>query len=569
MNAARGDGACPRRARTTDMRVRDIMIDAPLDCAPETPIAEAAHKMAARRVSSILVRDGEEVVGIWTEHDALAHDLDDANAFDTPISEVMSAPVATIDADATVNDAALRFKQQGLRHFVVVDGDGNATGLVTQSDVVFSHGVEWFMRLQPVESVLRGVPPIAAADDRTSKVARQLHETRSDAIVVRDPEGQLGILTERDVVRYIAERRGDCTAWEVASRPLQTVAEKDSLFNARNMMISRGFRHLGVVDAEGQLTGLIGFADILASIEHGYIEELELALQERDSALRASEERYRALVELSPDAICVHRDGELLFINPAGVRLLGASDADELLGVSLANLLIEETALERSRLIATDTGNSVQETRLRRHNGVEIDVEMSASPITYAGEAAWQIVLRDITARKRMEAELRRLATTDQLTGIHNRPHFESLLSKAIAQAARYGRRFAVLMFDIDHFKLVNDELGHDAGDRILRRVVDCMAQRLRDSDVFARWGGEEFVILAPEIDDATAHRLAEELLDTLRDSVTTEATGAVTASFGIAVYRPGETRERLFKRLDEALYRAKRSGRNRVCVAD
>ena len=561
------DGA--RRARATDMRVRDIMIDQPMACAPDTPIAEAARMMAESQVSSILVREDDDVVGIWTEHDALGHDLDRATAFDTPISEVMSAPVTTIGADATINDAALRFKQQGLRHFVVVDAEGRATGLITQSDVVFSHGVEWFMRLQPVESVLRGMPPIAEAGELTSVVARRLHETHSDAVVMRNAEGELGILTERDIVRYIAARRGDCPAWEIASRPLQTVGKHDSLFNARNIMVSRGFRHLGVLDAEGQLAGLIGFADILASIEHGYIEELELALQERDSALRASEERYRALVELSPDAIAVHREGELLFINPAGARLLGAEDPNELIGVSLADCLVEQDTTERERLISTDTGNSTFETRLRKRDGEEIDVEMSARPITYADEAAWQIVLRDITARKQMESELRRLATTDQLTGIFNRPHFESLLGKAISQAARYGRRFAVLMFDIDHFKRVNDEFGHDAGDRILCRVVDCMGQRLRDSDVFARWGGEEFVILAPEIDDATAERLANELLQTLRESVTTEATGPITASFGIAVYRPGETRERLFKRLDEALYRAKRGGRNRVRVAE
>lgn len=557
------------RTRTTDMRVGDIMVSGPVSCSPETAIADAARTMAEHRVSSILVFDGEEVVGIWTEHDALGHELDHRDAFDTPIAEVMSAPVATISLDATVNDAALRFKQQGLRHFVVVDEDGEPVGLVTQSDVVFSHGVEWFMRLQPVEAILRGVPPIAEANDLTSSVAHRLHETSNDAIVVRDPEGELGILTERDIVRYIAARREDCPAWQLASRPLQTVAPQDSLFNARNLMLNQGFRHLGVIDASGQLTGLIGFADILASIEHGYIEELELALAERDSALRASEERYRALVELSPDAIAVHREGMLLFINPAGARLLGASRPDDLFGISLAEFLSTDEPEERARMIATDTGDTFLETRLRRLDGEEIDVELAASRITYAEETAWQIVLRDITERKLMESELRRLATTDQLTGICNRPHFESMLNLAISEAGRYGRHFALLMFDLDNFKEVNDALGHDAGDRILCRVVECLSPRLRESDLFVRWGGEEFVILAPEIDDEGAATLAAKLLETLRESVSTEATGAVTASFGIAVYRDGETREQLFKRLDEALYGAKRGGRNRVQLAD
>lgn len=557
------------RMRTTDMQVGDIMVNSPVSCSPDTAIADAARTMAEHRVSSILVFDNEEVVGIWTEHDALGHDLDHRDAFDTPIAEVMSTPVATISFDATVNDAALRFKQQGLRHFVVVDGDGRPVGLITQSDVVFSHGVEWFMRLQPVETVLRGVPPIAAADELTSTVAHRLHETHSDAIVVHDPEGELGILTERDIVRYIAARHEDCPAWQIASRPLQTVTPNDSLFNARNLMVNQGFRHLGVIDARGQLTGLIGFADILASIEHGYIEELELALAERDSALRASEERYRALVELSPDAIAVHREGRLLFINPAGARLLDASRPDDLIGTSLADFLTANEPEERERLIASDTGNTSLEARLRRLDGEEIDVELAASRITYADETAWQIVLRDITERKLMEAELRRLATTDQLTGICNRPHFESMLNQAIREAGRYGRHFALLMFDLDNFKEINDALGHDAGDRILCRVVDCLSPRLRESDLFVRWGGEEFVILAPEIDDEGAATLAGKLQETLRESVSTTATGAVTASFGVAVYRDGETREQLFKRLDEALYGAKRGGRDRVHLAE
>ncbi len=545
------------------------MVSGPVSCPPETAIADAAKTMAEHRVSSILVAEGEQVLGIWTEHDALGHDLEHRAALDTPISEVMSSPVATIPSDATVNDAALRFKQQGLRHFVVVDADGNPTGLITQSDVVFSHGVEWFMRLQPVEAVLRGVPPIAEADEYTSAVAHRLHDTRSDAVVVRDPEGQPGILTERDIVRYIASRQEDCPAWQIASRPLQTVTAGDSLFNARNLMVTQGFRHLGVIDGNGQLIGLIGFADILASIEHGYIEELELALAERDSALRASEERYRALVELSPDAILVYHDDRLLFINPAGTRLLGASDADELIGKSLDDFLCASESDERTELFAIGTGDASLETRLRRRDGEEIDVELAASRITYADETAWQIVLRDITERKRMESELRRLATTDQLTGIYNRPHFEAMLNKAISEATRYERRFALLMFDIDHFKDINDALGHDAGDRILYRVVECLLPRLRESDVFARWGGEEFVILAPEIDDEGAATLADKLLETLRESVTTEATGPVTASFGVAVYRDGETREKLFKRLDEAMYAAKRGGRNQVRLAD
>jgi len=559
----------PGLLRSTNMRVRDIMVSAPMTCPPDTPIAEAARMMAERRVSSILVGTADELLGIWTEHDALAHDFNDPAALDIPISEVMSSPVATISADASASDAAMRFKQQGFRHFVALDGNGEVAGLITQSDVVFNHGVEWFMRLQTVESVLRGAPPVAGPEETASSVAHRLHQGHADAMVVYDPEGGLGILTERDVVRYIAARHAECPAWQVATRPLQTVVHTDSLFNARNLMVKQGFRHLGVVDAGGELLGLIGFADIIASIEHGYIEELELALEERDSELRASEERYRALVELSPDAIGVHRSGELLFINPAGARLLGAASPEDLVGKPLEEILQHDADDSVADLISTETGATPREARLHPRGGRAIDVELSARPIIYGGETAWQLILRNITERKRMEDELRRLATTDQLTGICNRPHFETLLDKAISGAGRYGRGFALIMFDLDQFKAVNDELGHDAGDRILREVVERLSPRLRDSDVFCRWGGEEFLVLAHENDETTARALADKLRTELRESVSTEATGPITASFGVAAFRAGESRTRLLKRLDETLYRAKRNGRDRVESAD
>lgn len=555
--------------RSNDLRVRDIMVHAPMTCPPDTPLAEAAGLMAERRISSILVSEGERLLGIWTEHDALGHEFGDPAATEIPISTVMSSPVATISSEASASDAALRFKQQGFRHFVVIDPGGAVAGLITQSDVVLNHGVEWFMRMQTVDSALQGAPLVAGPEESTAAAARRLHQSRSDAMVVRDPEGVIGILTERDVVRYIASRRPDCPAWEIASRPLQTVAHTESLFNARNLMIRQGFRHLGVVDAAAELVGLIGFANIIDSIEHGYVEELELALEERDSALRASEERYRALVELSPDAIAVHRDGELLFINPAGARLLGARSAEQLIGQSLIELLSHEGGESIEQLICTETGSGCRQARLAPIDADQIDLEMSTRPITYADQDAWQLILRDITERKRMEDELRRLATTDQLTGICNRPHFEALLDKAISGAGRYGRGFALLMFDLDHFKAINDHLGHDAGDRILCEVVDCLRPRLRDSDEFCRWGGEEFLVLAEENNEPAALALAEKLRLTLRETVTSDVTGPATASFGVAVHRPGETRMQLLKRADEALYRAKDKGRDRVELAD
>jgi len=565
--------SAPERARlrASDLTVGQIMSSGLLECTPDTPVAEAARRMAQKRNSSIIVRDGDALLGIWTERDALGHQLTRPESYDTPIRDVMSAPVATMHADTSVSDAAARFKRYRIRHYVVVNSDERPCGLITQSDVVLNHGVEWFMRLQPVRSVLGDPPPVAGPELPTSRVAQEMYTAHRDALVVLDPDGTRGIVTERDIVQYIAARQADRPAWEIASRPLQTVQEDDSLFHARNLMVAQGFRHLGVVDARDDLIGLIGFGEILATIEYGYIEELELALEERDSALRASEERYRALVELSPDAIAVHSDDCIRFINPAGATLLGADEPANVVGRSFDEFLQDNngpSAEQRLAAMHRDAGSAPREERLVRLDGRRIDVELSATSITYNDQVAWQIVIRDITRRKDLERELRRLATTDQLTGIHNRPHFEAHLDQAIREAGRYGTELGILMYDLDHFKQVNDALGHDAGDRVLQATVRRVASNLRDSDVFARWGGEEFMLLAPGIGVDGVMHLAEKLRGALRD-LDTGFEPRVTASFGVAMYQAGENREQLLKRVDDALYRAKAAGRDCVLIAD
>jgi len=563
-----------RARRTTEMCVAQVMSTDIVTCDPATPVAEAASRMRGANSSSIVIADGAGVQGIWTEHDALRHDLNTPAAFEAPIREFMSAPVATITADSTLAEAATRFQQQKFRHFLVTDPDGRARGIVSRTDIVVNHGVEWFMRLRSASSVI-SEPPLTGVPEMTlSDAARAMGEARAEAIVVHDGEVR-GILTERDIVRFIAERMHDRRAAEVASKPLATVCETDSLFQARNIMLERGFRHIGVVNENDELIGLIGFGDILDSIEQGYIEELETALGEREAALRESEERYRALVEQSPDAIAVHRAGHILFANEACMRLFGCDSGDRIIGRRIGEMLCPdpetdatESARNRLQILDSTPPSSPAHERMLRFDGRIIDVEVAAMAISYDGTPASQLVIRDISRRKQMENELRRLAITDQLTGAFNRMHFESHLEQMIRNARRLDAPFSLLMLDIDHFKVVNDAWGHDVGDQALCRLVEVISGILRTTDILARWGGEEFTVLAP----ATAIEGARELADKIRVAVSEAAfppTEGLTVSIGLGEYRPDDTRMSLFLRVDRATYAAKDEGRNRIRVAD
>jgi len=168
---------------------------------------------------------------------------------------------------------------------------------------------------------------------------------------------------------------------------------------------------------------------------------------------------------------------------------------------------------------------------------------------------------------KRREEEIRALSLTDQLTGIANRRKLDDVIASEYARAQRYGVGFALVIADIDHFKKVNDDFGHDVGDAAIRAFAKVIQGQIRQTDLAARFGGEEFVVLLPESDADCAVQCAERIRIQFGRETIAPISRPVTASFGVATLRPDDTLTSLFKRADTALYGAKDSGRNRVVV--
>ncbi len=233
--------------------------------------------------------------------------------------------------------------------------------------------------------------------------------------------------------------------------------------------------------------------------------------------------------------------------------------------------------VERQFLNDPMKGAHVEDTfRLRRPDGAErwLHVHRYQVPDEDGRVSRVAGTAVDITDLKQVElelqranAELKRQAYYDRLTGVANRHYFETLLNRELARADRYGAPFALVMFDLDHFKRVNDTFGHAAGDVVLQEVTRVIAERLRDADVLGRWGGEEFMVLLPGTQEADAARVAETMRARVEGHDFPEA-GRVTISLGVAAFCAGEPRTGLLRRVDEALYRAKGEGRNRVAVA-
>lgn len=185
--------------------------------------------------------------------------------------------------------------------------------------------------------------------------------------------------------------------------------------------------------------------------------------------------------------------------------------------------------------------------------------------------AVLAILIRRIDRQERriraQNDELERRSTTDALTGALNRHGLQLRANALLAQAHRYRQPLALLLLDLDHFKHINDLRGHASGDTVLREFAAAVLGRLRASDVFGRWGGEEFLVIAPHLAPADALALGEQLRQTIECTPFSDGV-RLTVSIGIATYQAGEGLAELTERADRALYRAKKGGRNRVIDA-
>jgi len=197
-----------------------------------------------------------------------------------------------------------------------------------------------------------------------------------------------------------------------------------------------------------------------------------------------------------------------------------------------------------------------------------LSLEATNSAVQFLFSNLTYILLLYIFAQlRRHYAQMHQMAHTDPLTGLTNRRAMQSQLEAEMERSRRYNRRFALILADIDHFKEVNDTHGHAVGDQVLREAAGRLSQHLRAGDQLSRWGGEEFLILAPETDLIAAKHIAERLHQALRS--TPVAGIPITLSLGIACYQQGDSIATLLSRADEAMYRAKASGRDRIELED
>ncbi len=412
---------------------------------------------------------------------------------------------------------------------------------------------------------------------RLEDVYRSVVESTSDSIYMVDKECRYLFMNNHHLVRL------GVPAEQIIGRPYGEFhsQEQDKVFaEAINKVLSTGksiqHEHRSQRDNRYFLRTFSPVRDRSPNGEITHVVVISKDITEHKLAeerIRESEQKYRTIIENIEDGYYeLDFFGNIVFFNDATLEILGYS-RDEFAKMNYRNLTDEETTRKVLQICneVYKTGNPYRGVQIEVMNkdGTRIAVEISISLIldSKGHELGFRNFMRDVTGQKKSEETIRQLAYHDALTGLPNRLLFTDRINMAITRAKRSRQYLAVMMLDLDHFKDINDTLGHLVGDRLLQAVGSRLTDLLRKGDTIARMGGDEFLILLPEINNAGAARtIAQKIVESFQSPFTIDDRKLrITTSIGIAIYPDSsDDVDTLIKHADIAMYHAKGSGRNR-----
>ncbi len=420
-----------------------------------------------------------------------------------------------------------------------------------------------------------------AAEERS----RRLAETSTDMLTVVDADGRFAYLSPA-----CRELLGVEPASLVGRRPLTLIhpddlagikhAFADAADGADRLTVTLRLRH-----ADGRWIWVESTLRVLRDADGRVLEAHTTVrdISDRMAAKKAIEEaeaRFRSTFEEAPIGMAITApDGHFLRVNRALGGLLGYTSA-QLEGRHLREVTHPDHRAADMQAIASmlsgETDSYRTEKRYLHANGEPVWAALSSTIVRAADGAPLYFLsqMQDVTERRRHEAELRHLADHDPLTGLLNRRSFERELERHVALVERYGARGAAIVLDLDHFKTINDTLGHGVGDELIARVAHALRGRLRESDVLARLGGDEFAVLLPEGGREEAVEIARGILETVRGQAVLASSGRArraSASIGIALFTAGRrlSGDAVLVEADLAMYEAKEAGRDRYAIAE
>ncbi len=499
----------------------------------------------------VVVLKENKPIGILTERDVVSLLYTEVD-LDEKTERFARKPLIVASGIRTISYALSLMIENNIRRLVVVDSSENFLGVVTQKHLL-KHLEEDFyrssLRVKHIFDQLKDLVS-AAQNDAIRDVLEKMVEHKISAVPIIENGIAVGIITEKDVLRLannkvsLQEQVGKHMTSPVIFADLET-----KLIEVVKIMDDRNISRTVVKGADGRAVRIITNSDLVRNLEGDYNEFLE-------RKLRYTKEVLNLLPEMLIEVIDTGQDQLIVWINEKVSSKFGKRIIDkpvtELVPSNRWNDIY-------SALIEH---NKIEDVRFKKDNSV---YEFSGFylPLDKAGEKGRiELFLRDIT-------EEVMLATTDPLTRLYNRRFMNEFLARETERSKRSHSKFAVVMADVDDFKRINDTYGHLSGDIVLKAIVRGMISGTREYDIAGRYGGEEFLIIMPEIDKQTTVDVADRMRRNIENHEIEVMNGemvTVTASFGIATFdEDGNSPDDLLVKADERLYKAKRQGKNRV----
>lgn len=287
-----------------------------------------------------------------------------------------------------------------------------------------------------------------------------------------------------------------------------------------------------------------------------------------EAMLQESESRYRNVVELSPNIILIHQHDRIVYVNPATTNMLGLN-ASEILGKTVFDFIDpsdKETIISRNREIyEKKRPNEYREYKIIKPDGNFVHLEMLGKEINYNGVPAIMVVAIDVTAKKAYQEKVQFMAFHDALTGLPNRHMYNEFLVTAMGRSKKHNQVLAVMFLDLDRFKFINDTMGHEAGDDLLKKVSEQLLKSVRKGDMVSRQGGDEFAIILEDVNELIVREISDRIIKAFSTPFMIKNKEFYTsASIGISLYPlDGQDKETISSKADTAMYLAKKRGKN------
>ncbi len=556
-------------------------------------IQDALEVMAEHSISSVVITDEQNIpIGIFTEHDALnvvAKNID----ISTLLTKVMSQNLFCIQESMYLHDAYILLENRGYRHLLVVNKDGVYVGIISEGDFLRQMGFEHIATSKYVQHAMSETPLMIDSQTLITEAAKMMSSQRCNCVIVVHNKQAQAILNERDIAyhRMHENFNNEAIVGNMKHNDIQLVLKSMSLKKAAAMMEKHGTHQLVVVDDSNNVIGMLSRNNILKAIHDAYFNFLVDLIDKKNANLTALNDNKKLLSErnkrenaLKQKEIDLNEAQALAHVGSwsldvANSILKWSDECYRIFNIEIGSKLGYRSFLKaihpddfnnvkqawsaalQGSLYKIDhrivIGNTVKWVRQRAKIQVNADNKLISAVGT----------VQDITKRKLYEEELERLANYDSLTSLANRSFLLSHLQKSIYMATRNDRIIALLLFDLDHFKDVNDSFGHNTGDELLKIVAARFIKRIRKGDLIARLGGDEFALILEHIGKKEdAAQVASEMIEVLSQpyQLSNKLEIHIGASVGIVIApQHSDSAQELLQYADTALYKAKSEGRS------